>query len=311
MVDKETGISSKDVSRRLEKIFGRKFKMGHCGTLDPMASGVLPLVLGSATKIQAFVSASSKTYEFKIELGSNTDTLDADGEVLDTKPVTPIDLNNLQTSLKKMLGKQLQTPPIYSAKKFNGKPLYWYARNGRIDEVDMSRYEREININSLELLDTGRDFIRCRAAVSSGTYIRVLGKDIAKATGNLGHLSELRRTECAGISVDDCVKSKKLTEFSRQQVLETSHCPTSIKLEKLGVISGFSAEDKKLLLFGREIPLKQEYLSSMGLAKSLSSGKTVEDQWILADEENRPFGLGTTRKVGTSHANTIKLFRGF
>ena len=311
MVDKEKGISSKDVSRRLEKVLGKKTKMGHCGTLDPMASGVLPIVLGSATKIQAYLSVSMKTYEFTVELGTATDTLDADGETLETQPIMPFNKEKLSVALIEMQGSQLQTPPIYSAKKFKGKPLYWYARNDRIHEVDMSRYTREIHIYSLEVLVCDATSVRCRSTVSSGTYIRVLGEEIAKATGNLGHLSYLRRTDCAGVTTDRCLKSSLLLEHSRQEILDASHCPTSLEIENLGVLSGIDEEDKKLLLFGREIPLNPAYTGNIGLAEANCSGKTKDQQWILADDQKRPFGLGTTRKVDTNYENTVKLFRGF
>ncbi len=311
MIDKEKGISSKDVSRILEKTFGKKMKMGHCGTLDPMASGVLPLVLGSATKIQAYLSGSSKTYEFVVQLGSNTDTLDADGETLETKPVQSFNKKQLLQILEGMLGTQEQTPPIYSAKKFKGKPLYWYARNGRIDEVDMDRYKKSIDIYALDLLEIDKSSFKCRVSVSSGTYIRVLGEEIAAATGNLGHLSFLRRTECAGIPVHKCLESSLLPELSREDILAASHCPTNMKIKNLSLMAGISDDDKQALLFGREIPLNPTYLSNLDLAEALDSGKTVEKEWILADINHRPFGLGRTRKVDASDEKTIKLFRGF
>jgi tRNA pseudouridine55 synthase len=318
MIDKERGISSKDVSRRLEKILGRSVKMGHCGTLDPMASGVLPIVLGKATKIQSYLSASHKTYEFTVELGSATDTLDADGEVVGKQEVVPVELAKLEAILSATEGTSMQTPPIYSAKKFKGKPIYWYARNGRIDEVDMSKYTREIEVKELRLLELTPHSIRCSARVSTGTYIRVLGEQIAKASGNLGHLSFLRRTECAGMPVENCLKSSLLEEMSSDEVLASSICPTKLNLKKLEVMQGFDKEVQTTLLHGRCVPLLPTYLQqgqhSICLDNTASSGKTTPREWMLVGDDGKPFGLGiiqTAQRDGQNVANTVKLFRGF
>ncbi len=197
LVDKPAGMSSAAVTNQLKKKFGIQ-RIGHGGTLDPFATGLLVVLIGEATKIARFMLEGDKEYEALARLGEETSTGDLDGEI--TLRCEPGTLSQAQWSelSQRFLGRQAQTPPIYSAIKYRGKPLYEYARQGQ--EVDIR--SREIEIKSLDILDCGADFFRFRVRSSGGTYIRVLAADMAKAAGTCAHLRELRRIASSQFSIE-------------------------------------------------------------------------------------------------------------
>ena len=172
----------------MRKAFGAK-SAGHVGTLDPMATGMLPLCLDEATKVIAEIESGAKAYEFTVELGARTDTGDAEGEVVERQPVPALDAAGVEAALAGFRGIQQQVPPMYSALKREGRPLYELARKG----IEVERAARTIEIRRLELValrDAAIDLV-CECA--KGTYIRVLGEDIARSLGTLGHLTRLHR----------------------------------------------------------------------------------------------------------------------
>ena len=179
IVNKPKNFTSQDVVSKVKKILNEK-KAGHTGTLDPMATGVLPILVGNATKLSKYLIEHNKTYVAKIKLGQKTDTGDVEGTVIEEKPVTDISLDKVEKVLNSFIGKQKQIPPIYSAIKINGKKLYEYARNGENVEIP----EREIEIYSIKLLQLNEE-IEFEVSCSKGTYIRTLCEDIAKALGTV------------------------------------------------------------------------------------------------------------------------------
>ena len=188
LLDKPQGLSSNGALQRVRKAFGAQ-SAGHVGTLDPMATGMLPLCLDEATKVIAEIESGAKCYEFTLQLGARTDTGDAEGSVVAEAPVPPLDSARVESALAGFRGVQKQVPPMYSALKRDGRPLYELARQG----VEVEREARTIDIRRLELValrDTALDLV-CECA--KGTYIRVLGEDIARQLGTLGHLTRLRR----------------------------------------------------------------------------------------------------------------------
>jgi tRNA pseudouridine55 synthase len=188
VINKPRGLTSNGTLQRVRKAFGAR-SAGHVGTLDPMATGMLPLCLDEATKVIAEVESGGKRYEFTVELGARTDTGDAEGEVVSRMPVPPLDAARVEAVLDGFRGTQQQVPPMYSALKRDGRPLYELARKG----LEVERAARTIEIRRLELValrDAALDLV-CECA--KGTYIRVLGEDIARALGTLGHLSRLHR----------------------------------------------------------------------------------------------------------------------
>jgi tRNA pseudouridine55 synthase len=189
LLDKPTGLTSNGALQRVRRAF-RAASAGHVGTLDPMATGMLPICLDEATKVIAEIEAGAKAYEFTIKLGSRTDTGDAEGVVVEEAPVPAFDAAAVERVLARFRGVQQQVPPMYSALKREGRPLYELARKG----IEVERAARTIDIRELSLVgrDAGSLDLVCES--SKGTYIRVLGEDIARALGTLGHLTRLRRS---------------------------------------------------------------------------------------------------------------------
>lgn len=207
LIDKESGYTSRDVCN----IIGKKLhanKVGHCGTLDPFATGLLLVAVGSATKTLVFLDDNYKTYEGELKLGQKTDTGDLTGEIIETLPIPEIDLPTLQKVLASLVGENEQTVPITSAVHVNGKKLYEYAHAGM--EVDLP--SRAIEIKSLELISYKNPIIKFKANVSKGTYIRVLGETIAEQLGTVGHLVSLCRTEITDANLSQAKKVNDITE---------------------------------------------------------------------------------------------------
>jgi tRNA pseudouridine55 synthase len=188
LLDKPRGLSSNGALQRVRKAYGAS-SAGHVGTLDPMATGMLPLCLDEATKVIAEIESGAKCYEFTVQLGARTDTGDAEGRVVDQWPIPPIDLALIDSVLAGFRGTIQQVPPMYSALKREGRPLYELARRG----LTVERAARTIEIRHLGLVEHAADTLRLTCECAKGTYIRVLGEDIAQALGTLGHLTYLRR----------------------------------------------------------------------------------------------------------------------
>ena len=206
LVDKPSGITSHDIVDRLRRKLKMK-KIGHAGTLDPLATGLMIMLIGKATKVSQFLISLDKSYEGEFRLGIETNSQDSDGEVVSEKSI-PEDLTKekLAETMKTFLGDQYQTPPMFSAKKIDGVPLYKMARKGKIVE----RKPRFIRINELNLINwtapTGSFFMSC----SKGTYVRTVLHDLGNKIGCGGHMSALRRTQIDQFSIED---SKPLEEI--------------------------------------------------------------------------------------------------
>ncbi len=201
IIDKPQGWTSMDVCAKLRGMFHEK-RVGHAGTLDPMATGVLPVFIGRATRAVEFAADSDKEYIAGLKLGVVTNTQDTSGEVLEERPVE-VNGEQLHRVLERFIGDIEQIPPMYSAIKINGKKLYELARKGR----EVARKPRAVTIRALELLgwpDAGGDF-SLRVVCSKGTYVRTLCHDIGQALGCGGCMSSLRRVKAAGFTLADSV----------------------------------------------------------------------------------------------------------
>ena len=198
VLDKPRGITSHQAVARVKKLLNAN-KAGHAGTLDPMATGVLLVCIGEATKISSLLMDMPKTYEAELRLGQSTDTLDADGTITEERPVDEFSMEEITSALESFSGIISQTPPMYSAIKKDGKRLYEIAREGRTVE----RKEREITIYDIECTGYEHPYLRIRVGCSKGTYIRTLAEDIAARLGTLAHLSALRRTRVGVFSIED------------------------------------------------------------------------------------------------------------
>ncbi len=198
-INKPSGPSSFDIIRRIRSQF-RGVKAGHCGTLDPLASGVLVIALGSMTRMIPYLELSPKRYRFRIQFGAETDTLDSSGEVLKRDTGIP-ESESLEKILGSFRGRIKQTPPRYSAVKINGVPAYKLARAGK----DFSLPEKSVDITELELIEyspeKGEALIN--AECSSGTYIRSLARDISRSLGTEGYASMIQRTGCGDYSIEE------------------------------------------------------------------------------------------------------------
>jgi len=189
LFDKAVGASSNQALQAVRRLY-RAEKAGHTGSLDPLASGVLPLCFGQATKVAGLMLDLDKTYEATLLLGSRTATGDAEGAVIETCAVPALNVAGVTAVLAGFQGVQTQVPPMYSALKHDGEPLYVLARRG----VEIARAARTITIHSLDLLQLTSNTLTLRVSCTKGTYIRTLAEDIAAALGTVGHLVALRRT---------------------------------------------------------------------------------------------------------------------
>jgi tRNA pseudouridine55 synthase len=188
LLDKPLGLSSNGALQRVKRLL-RAEKAGHVGSLDPLATGMLPICLGEATKIAGEILSGRKRYAFTIALGARTATGDVEGAVVETQPVPAFDRAALDGVLSRFIGKQTQIPPMYSAIKRDGQPLYKLARAG----IEVERPPRDIEIFELVPVDFDASRIRLETSCSKGTYVRTLAEDISKALGTCGHVAELRR----------------------------------------------------------------------------------------------------------------------
>ena len=215
IVDKPQGWTSQDVTARLRRVFQTR-RIGHGGTLDPMATGVLPVFVGRATRGVEFFEHAHKTYETVLQLGITTDTEDITGTVLEEKPVV-ITPQQVEAALSQFRGEIRQIPPMYSAIKIGGKKLYNLARQGK----EVERPARVVTIHRLDLLGIGGNHIRLRVHCSKGTYIRTLCKDIGAALGCGGCMAELRRiaagdyTLAEAVSLADLIENQNPGQFLR------------------------------------------------------------------------------------------------
>ena len=210
IINKPQGFTSQDVVSKVKKILNIK-KAGHTGTLDPMATGVLPVLLGEYTKLSKYLVEHDKIYIAKIKLGEKTDTGDSEGNIIEVKDIDKNDISeaNVKKVLESFLGKQKQIPPMYSAIKVNGKKLYEYARQG----IEVKLEPREIEIYDIKLLNINNLEIEFEVNCSKGTYIRSLCEDIAKKLGTVGYMSSLQRTLVDKFSIDNAIDFETLEKI--------------------------------------------------------------------------------------------------
>ena len=208
LIDKPLGFSSNQALSKIKWIFSAK-KAGHTGTLDPLATGLLPICFGEATKFSSHLLNSEKTYEASIKLGWKSSTGDAEGKLTESKIIS-LSLEKLQKELKSFIGLSKQTPPMFSALKYNGQPLYKLAREG----VKIERQEREIDISKLILLNYSKNIIKIEVTCSKGTYIRSLAEDIANKLGMDGYLTELRRTKIGKLNINEAFSIENISTLS-------------------------------------------------------------------------------------------------
>lgn len=257
LIDKESGCTSRQIDNAIQKLFHTK-KVGHLGTLDPFATGLLLVAVNKGTKFLPFFRDEEKTYEATLLLGQATSTGDKDGEFTERKEIPPLTKERIEEVLSSFLGDSKQLPPMTSAIKVNGRALYELAHKGE----EIERKPRDIYVFSIELLSFSPNTIVFRTKVSKGTYIRVLGEDIAKALGSVGHLTALRRTEVGDITLEHAFRLSEVSKSSLENpLIYLSHIPqievdedTASKV-KNGVALSFASNEKEVLLTCRGVAL--------------------------------------------------------
>jgi tRNA pseudouridine55 synthase len=204
LLDKPVGLSSNDALIRAKRVLNAK-KAGHTGTLDPFATGLLPLCFGEATKFSQDLLEADKTYEATVHLGIMTNTGDTEGEAIETLPVD-VTVAQIEAALARFRGPIMQVPPMYSALKRDGKAYYEYAREG----ITLEREARPVTIHALEFMSYEAPMLKIRVTCSKGTYVRVLGEDIGAALGCGAHLNALRRTQVGPLTIDGMITMEAL-----------------------------------------------------------------------------------------------------
>ena len=254
IIDKPVGLGSTQavsaVKRLLREAAEPKTKVGHGGTLDPLASGVLPIALGEATKLAGRMLGATKAYEFTICFGEETDTLDREGQVVVTSDVRPT-LNQLQTVLPRFIGQIEQVPPAYSAVKIGGTAAYARVRAGEAVEM----IGRTVTIHSLSIRppDCERlETVTFEAEVSKGTYIRSLARDIARALGTVGHITMLRRTRAGPFGLDRAISLDFLGEAAKARQLTRAVLPLQAALDDIPALP-VTPEQAQLLRHGQRL----------------------------------------------------------
>ena len=206
IVDKPAGCTSHDVVQRVRKAL-RQRSVGHAGTLDPLATGVLVVAVGEGTKLVSHLQSDDKRYEVTIALGAETDSLDADGEVTETADVPPLDAATVEQALQPFIGRHPQEAPKLSAIKVDGTPLHRRMRRGE----DVEAPVREVELYDAAVAEVSQDALRLSVHCGKGFYVRSLARDLARALGTLGHVKVLRRTASGAFSIDDGLYGDQMT----------------------------------------------------------------------------------------------------
>ena len=248
LINKPKNYTSHDIVAIVKKIC--KEKVGHTGTLDPNATGVLPLLIGKATEISKYLINHDKTYIATLKLGLKTDTADAEGKTIEEKEVPELYEEKVEKMLNKMIGKQMQVPPMYSAIKVNGKKLYEYARKGKKVEVK----DREIEIYKIELLEINQkeSEIIFKVECSKGTYIRTLCENIAEKLNTVGYMKDLKRIKVGEFQIENTICIEKIKDnenlLKENLISIENFFKTKLKIE---------LNDKELVLFLNGVNLNE------------------------------------------------------
>lgn len=268
LIDKPKEYTSHDVVAIVKKI--SKEKVGHTGTLDPNATGVLPLLIGKATGISKYLINHDKTYIATLKLGQKTDTADSEGKIIEEKEIPILSNELVNQVLNSMIGKQIQIPPMYSAIKVKGKKLYEYARQGKIVEVP----GRNIEIYTMKLLELKKQEaeIIFEVSCSKGTYIRTVCEDIAKKLDTVGYMKELRRIKVGEFSIENSTN-----------IEDIKNNPDLLK-ERLITIENFLKNKEGINLSNKELEL---FLNGVKLIKNKEN-----NIYKIFDEEHKFIGLG-------------------
>lgn len=280
LINKQKNCTSHDVVNKIKHMFNEK--VGHTGTLDPNATGLLPILIGQGTKLSYYLINHDKEYEVTLQLGIKTDTADGEGKVVEEQNVDKaiLEESNVETILKSFIGKQLQTPPMYSAIKLNGKKLYEYARKNI--QVDVKPREIEVYDISRTSVDRAKFQIQFTVKCSKGTYIRSLCEDIAKKMGTIGYMKELNRTKVGIFDIENSITIEELEENKDNETYLKKHI---ISIEDLFI--ELYGDENKVMLSERKIEL---FLNGVKLTQALTDGL-----YRVYDEKGTFIGIGSVK----------------
>lgn len=251
LLDKPQGMSSNDIMQKVKRVFQAN-KAGHTGALDPLATGMLPICLGEATKFSQFLLDADKRYVVTAKLGERTDTSDAEGQVVETRPVN-VETSQILTALEQFRGDILQVPTMFSALKHNGKPLYEYARAG----ITVEREARPITIFEINFIEYQAPSLTLEVHCSKGTYIRTLVDDLGEVLGCGAHVTVLRRTAVADYSTEKMMTWDALQALAEQGDLDQHLLPIDTAVSKLPALK-LNAEQSKGIGFGQRVKFANE-----------------------------------------------------
>ena len=255
VIDKPKARTSNHVLQQIKRTFDAK-KAGHTGSLDPLATGVLPICLGEATKVSQYLLDGDKCYQVTCKLGVTTDSGDSDGNVVAEMPIPEITEQILYAVLPSFIGQQQQVPPMYSALKFQGQPLYKLARQG----IEIERKARTVNIYDIILISFTSDSFTLEVKCSKGTYIRTLVEDISASLSTGGHVIALRRLESAGYAIEQAITIESIEKCADEGIkaLDKLLLPTE---EALPNWPRIEADDEQVLALrcGQQIQVEQKY----------------------------------------------------
>lgn len=277
IINKTKGCTSHDIVYKIKKMLNEK--VGHTGTLDPMAEGVLPILVGKGTQASKYLINHDKKYIVELQLGTKTDTADSEGKIVEQQPINKeiITIENIEKILQTFIGKQEQIPPIYSAIKINGKKLYEYARKGQ--EVELK--PRQIEIYNIKLINYSIEEkqIKFEVFCGKGTYIRSLCEDIATKFETVGYMKSLKRIQVGDFKIEDSITIEELNDIVQKNELENTK--TIITLEKLfEKLPSIKLENRKLELFLNGVMLTQ---------------KLNEGVYKIYNQEDKFIGTGTIK----------------
>ena len=244
--DKPLGMTSTQAVGKVRWLYSAQ-KAGHAGTLDPLATGILPIALGEATKTVPFMVDAVKAYEFTLTWGENTDTLDAEGDITETSDVRP-ERAAIEAALPNFIGVITQTPPRYSAIKIDGKRAYDLARAGEVVEMK----SREVRVDSVEITDCTAESVTLAVGCGKGTYIRSIARDLASALGTCGHVTMLRRTQVGPFSTDDAFTLDALENLCETDGVSGALRPVETALDDIPVLA-LTENDAEHMKHGRAI----------------------------------------------------------
>ena len=280
VVDKPLGMTSTQAVGKIKRIFGSR-KAGHAGTLDPLATGILPIALGEATKTVPYVQDGIKHYDFTLAWGVETDTCDAEGTSVATSPRRP-DPRGISEALGAFVGKIMQVPPVFSAIKVGGERAYALARRGEAFELA----PREVDVMQFRLAEASGDHARFSVECGKGTYIRSLARDLGRALATCAHVTALRRTRVDGFALDDVVSFEQLIELGGREAALRPVASVLRKLSRIDVDIDQSADLQK----GRMITVSQEgtgreayaMLGTALVAIGVNEGRTFRPTRVFA-----------------------------